>query len=131
MCVVFLYVGFSFLLFLVHILYIDVGPDLIYDYFYICFNLGKLKLYCKGADTVIFARLKNNQDDLKNTTLVHLEVRQIYIFLHRFIQDLNICRLDLYEIYQDLYISVEIYQDLYICTRSTKVLISDRSQDFL
>lgn len=33
---------------------------------------GKIKLYCKGADTVIFERLAHKQD-VDETTLVHLE----------------------------------------------------------
>ena len=34
---------------------------------------GKIKLYTKGADTVIFERLAENQE-MAETTLVHLEV---------------------------------------------------------
>lgn len=33
---------------------------------------GKLKLYCKGADSVIYERLKNSQDQLKQKTQEHL-----------------------------------------------------------
>lgn len=35
---------------------------------------GKIRLYCKGADTVIFERLKEGQDELKEKTLDNLEV---------------------------------------------------------
>ncbi|KAM7269267.1 hypothetical protein ACFE04_024764 [Oxalis oulophora] len=34
---------------------------------------GRLVLYCKGADTVIFERLADGQNDLKNITREHLE----------------------------------------------------------
>uniref|UniRef100_A0A7N0VN79 Phospholipid-transporting ATPase n=1 Tax=Kalanchoe fedtschenkoi TaxID=63787 RepID=A0A7N0VN79_KALFE len=34
---------------------------------------GKLVLYCKGADNVIYERLADGNDDLKNTTREHLE----------------------------------------------------------
>ncbi|XP_056638425.1 probable phospholipid-transporting ATPase IM isoform X2 [Diorhabda sublineata] len=33
---------------------------------------GKLKLYCKGADSVIYERLKNGQDEIKHKTQEHL-----------------------------------------------------------
>ncbi|XP_072395797.1 probable phospholipid-transporting ATPase IM isoform X2 [Diabrotica undecimpunctata] len=33
---------------------------------------GKLKLYCKGADNVIYERLKNGQDEVKHKTQEHL-----------------------------------------------------------
>ncbi|CAH1166769.1 unnamed protein product [Phyllotreta striolata] len=33
---------------------------------------GKLKLYCKGADNVIYERLKRGQDDVKHKTQEHL-----------------------------------------------------------
>lgn len=35
---------------------------------------GKLRLYCKGADNVIYERLKNGMDDIKNKTQEHLNV---------------------------------------------------------
>jgi len=34
---------------------------------------GKIRLYCKGADNVIFERLRPGQDDLKTTTQDHLD----------------------------------------------------------
>lgn len=34
---------------------------------------GEIKLYCKGADTVIFERLAHNGQDYKDITLKHLE----------------------------------------------------------
>lgn len=34
---------------------------------------GEIKLYCKGADTVIFERLARNGQSFKDTTLRHLE----------------------------------------------------------
>ncbi len=36
---------------------------------------GKIRLYCKGADTVIFERLGSGQDDVINRTQDHLDVR--------------------------------------------------------
>lgn len=36
---------------------------------------GKIKLYCKGADTVILERLGPNQTYV-DATMVHLEVRR-------------------------------------------------------
>lgn len=38
-------------------------------------QLGKLVLYCKGADNVIFERLADDQP-YKEATLTHLQVRQ-------------------------------------------------------
>ena len=35
---------------------------------------GKLTLYCKGADTVIFERLDPSCEELQKTTLEHLGV---------------------------------------------------------
>lgn len=35
---------------------------------------GKLRLYCKGADNVIYERLKDGNDDVKNKTQEHLNV---------------------------------------------------------
>lgn len=34
---------------------------------------GKIKLYCKGADTVIYERLDNTNPELKENLLQHLE----------------------------------------------------------
>ncbi len=36
---------------------------------------GRIRLYCKGADTVIFERLGSGQDDVINRTQDHLDVR--------------------------------------------------------
>ena len=41
---------------------------------------GKLTLYCKGADTVIFERLDPSCDQLQSTTLEHLGV-SIYMYM--------------------------------------------------
>lgn len=35
---------------------------------------GKLRLYCKGADNVIYERLKSGMNDIKNKTQEHLNV---------------------------------------------------------
>ena len=35
---------------------------------------GKIKLYCKGADTVIYERLLGGQDEMAVDTLKHLEI---------------------------------------------------------
>jgi phospholipid-transporting ATPase len=35
---------------------------------------GKIKLYTKGADTVIYERLAQSGSSLADSTLVHLEV---------------------------------------------------------
>lgn len=35
---------------------------------------GKIKLFCKGADTMIYDRLADGQDDIKETTMQHLEL---------------------------------------------------------
>ena len=37
---------------------------------------GQIKLYTKGADTVIYERLREGQSSLADSTLVHLEVSQ-------------------------------------------------------
>jgi phospholipid-transporting ATPase len=42
---------------------------------------GKIKLYCKGADTVILERLSKNHQPYTEKTLLHLEVRR-YIMSH-------------------------------------------------
>ncbi len=34
---------------------------------------GTIVLYCKGADTVVYERLAEGQDELKNVTMRHLE----------------------------------------------------------
>lgn len=41
---------------------------------------GKLTLYCKGADNVIYERLKSGQDEVRTKTQDHLNV-SINIFL--------------------------------------------------
>ena len=41
---------------------------------------GKLTLYCKGADTVIFERLDPSCDQLQSTTLEHLGVSR-YMYM--------------------------------------------------
>lgn len=43
---------------------------------------GKIKLYCKGADTVILERLAKNQLYTEKT-LLHLEVRSKSSFIFR------------------------------------------------
>lgn len=35
---------------------------------------GKLRLYCKGADSIIYERLKAGQDNIKRITQEHLDV---------------------------------------------------------
>lgn len=43
---------------------------------------GKLTLYCKGADNVIYERLKTGMTDIKTKTMEHLNVsRDNYIFI--------------------------------------------------
>lgn len=37
---------------------------------------GKLRLYCKGADNVIYERLKPGNNELKTATQEHLNVRR-------------------------------------------------------
>ncbi len=41
----------------------------------ICKKDGKIKLYCKGADTTVFERLSPSSADLKELTTSHLNVR--------------------------------------------------------
>lgn len=38
---------------------------------------NKIILYCKGADNVIYDRLGSNQNDIKNRTQEHLNVRNL------------------------------------------------------
>lgn len=38
---------------------------------------GKLTLYCKGADTIIFERLHRSCDNLKEVTTSHLNVSDV------------------------------------------------------
>lgn len=38
---------------------------------------GQLKLYSKGADTIIFDRLDPSNEDLKSTTSEHLNVSSL------------------------------------------------------
>ena len=40
---------------------------------------GKIRLYCKGADTVILARLAPGNDHIKAETQEHLDVSCKYI----------------------------------------------------
>ncbi len=42
---------------------------------------GKIKLFCKGADTVIFDRLADGQDEMKEITLKHLGKNSLYAAL--------------------------------------------------
>ena len=35
---------------------------------------GKIKLYCKGADSIIYERLKSGQDDIMNETNEHMDL---------------------------------------------------------
>lgn len=39
---------------------------------------GQLRLYCKGADNVIYERLKRGNDNLKHKTQEHLNVRMFF-----------------------------------------------------
>ena len=41
---------------------------------------GKLRLYCKGADNVIYERLKPGDIELKRETQEHLNVRNYFFF---------------------------------------------------
>ncbi len=36
---------------------------------------GKIKLYCKGADSVIYARLAGEDNPYREATMMHLQVR--------------------------------------------------------
>ena len=38
---------------------------------------GKIRLYCKGADNVIFERLRQGQEEMKQKTQEHLDVGSI------------------------------------------------------
>jgi hypothetical protein len=49
--------------------------------------VGQYKLYCKGADTVIYARLAAGQT-ITEATLEHLQVQLHFIRIHR---KLHIC----------------------------------------
>lgn len=40
---------------------------------------GKLRLYCKGADNVVYERLKNDDSTIRSKTQEHLNVNNIYI----------------------------------------------------
>lgn len=40
---------------------------------------NKIILYCKGADNVIYERLGSNQNDVKNRTQEHLNVRLVHM----------------------------------------------------
>ena len=46
-------------------------------------DTGKITLYCKGADTVIFERLHPDCKELQETTLTHLGVCQVQLFRKR------------------------------------------------
>lgn len=51
---------------------------------------GKLTLYCKGADNVIYERLKSGQDEVKGRTQDHLNVNSSSSFFLSRIFTLNI-----------------------------------------
>lgn len=40
---------------------------------------GQIRLYCKGADTMIFQRLSPECEELKATTIEHLDVSLLFI----------------------------------------------------
>lgn len=40
---------------------------------------GKIRLYCKGADSVIFERLEPGNEEYKTSTLQHLNVSSVTI----------------------------------------------------
>src|SRR5262245_1922133 len=52
---------------------------------------GKIKLYCKGADTVILERLSKNQPYTEKT-LLHLEVSSLPLDFYHALSDFLICR---------------------------------------
>nr|XP_045587863.1 phospholipid-transporting ATPase ID-like [Procambarus clarkii] len=41
---------------------------------------GKIRLYCKGADSIIYERLKDGQDSFKRLTQEHLDVSYMYTY---------------------------------------------------
>ena len=41
---------------------------------------GQIRLYCKGADSIIYDHLKPGNDDIKNRTQEHLNVSQSCTF---------------------------------------------------
>lgn len=49
---------------------------------------GKIKLYCKGADTVIFERLAAEGQVFNDVTSNHLEVRPIFALSFQLMSDL-------------------------------------------
>lgn len=38
---------------------------------------GKIRLYCKGADSIVYDHLQSGNDDIKNKTQEHLNVKQL------------------------------------------------------
>ena len=42
---------------------------------------GKIRLYCKGADSIVYDHLQEGNDDLKNKTQEHLNVMNILLTL--------------------------------------------------
>lgn len=42
---------------------------------------GRLRLYCKGADNVIYERLKPGLMEVRSKTQEHLNVSSLFIFL--------------------------------------------------
>lgn len=56
---------------------------------------GKLTLYCKGADNVIYERLKSGQDEVKGRTQDHLNVTPLLVFFLSLPFTLNIVFLEI------------------------------------
>lgn len=53
---------------------------------------GQLRLYCKGADNVIYERLRSGDDDVKNKTQEHLNVSSLvfcFVFFFQTIFDIT------------------------------------------
>lgn len=38
---------------------------------------GKIRLYCKGADSIVYDHLQSGNDDIKNKTQEHLNVKSL------------------------------------------------------
>jgi magnesium-transporting ATPase (P-type) len=41
---------------------------------------GKIRLYCKGADSIVYDHLQSGNDDMKNKTQEHLNVSESFIY---------------------------------------------------
>lgn len=58
---------------------------------------GKLSLYCKGADTIIYERLHQSCSKLMDVTTEHLNVSSVCVCVQREIFDsASLCQLHLY-----------------------------------